>query len=93
MSFNFEEESKHFIITLNSVKRFNKEQQQRLISNWEYTQKQTRGDKNEHLKFFVNLCKKEGRGEGKYGRNSVLYNAFTEIIAKEIQEEIKRFYF
>lgn len=94
LSFNFEEEeSKHFIITLNSVKHFNKEQQKRLISNWEYTQKQTKGDKNNHLKFFVNLCKKEGRGEGNCGHNSVLYEVFTEFVAKEIQDEIKRVYF
>lgn len=90
LSFNFEEEQKHFIMTLTSVKYFNNEQINRLIKNWDFTKEKTGGDKSEHLKYFINLCKKESRG---VDYSNVLLNAFSEFVAKQIEDEIKRFYF
>ena len=58
--------------------------------NWIYTGKGKHGDKGEHIKHFINLCKKEGRGETV--KDSPLLGIFTEALAQKANKELKDIY-
>ena len=58
----------------------------RLEQNWNYTGSRYPDNKFEHIKFFINLCKKEGRGES--NQPSPLAYFFTEDIAKQVEKEL-----
>lgn len=75
----------HLIRTLNVTKQFSEAQIKRLIKNWDYTGENYVNEPAEHLKFFINLCKKESRGE-KW--NKELINSFNDDIAQRFYDEI-----
>lgn len=77
-----------FIRKLQCVRNFTESQIERLEQNWDYTRKGNEMNPNEHLRFFINLCKKEGRGESK--KLTDLNRIFTEEVARVMYEEIKK---
>lgn len=81
----------HFIGKLESTQNITSGRiLQRLIDNWDYVSKKET-NKQEQIKFFINLCKKEGRGESKTG-NKELIGYFTSDIAEMFEKEIKEKY-
>lgn len=60
----------------------------RIQKNWEYTydSKNYKYLSIDHIDYFINLCKKEGRGEG---HNSDLKGYFDEEMAKIVNEKLK----
>lgn len=62
----------------------------RLVSNWEYVCK-TEKDKDERIKFFINLCKKESRGDTKFKRSPLL-NKFDLKTAEESTKKLTEMY-
>ena len=62
----------------------------RLEQNWKYTESQYPTDRVEHIRYFLNLCKKEGRGDA-YKPTS-LTGVFSERIASEAEKELYDLY-
>ena len=62
----------------------------RLKQNWRFTKEKYSDDRYEHIKYFVNLCKKEGRGDS--SQKTSLYNVFTAQLAEQIEKELLNFY-
>lgn len=79
-----------FLLSLQCINNFNKEQRERLISNWEYTASDHVNDLPGHLDHFIHLCKKEGRGE--LLKSKVLYPIFTNDVAQIVANEIKKYF-
>lgn len=79
-----------FILSLQCIKRFNDEQRKRLISNWEYTASGHINDLPGHLDYFINLCKKEGRGG--IANSKVLQHIFNDEVAQVVANEIKKYF-
>ena len=72
-----------------SIKHLPNDAQKRIQANWEFTARQKLFMSNEHINFFINLCKKEGRGEGKNKDSHFLEGLFDESLARQIYEELK----
>ena len=62
----------------------------RLEQNWKFTGENYKDDRHEHIRFFINLCKKEGRGDSP--KRTSLYNVFTTQLAEQIEKELLSFY-
>lgn len=63
----------------------------RLGQNWVYTEKKYPNDRFENIKFFVNLCKKEGR-EGNYNGHTSLTGVFNEAMALQVEAELLEYF-
>ncbi len=73
-----------------SVKLVNPNVFKRLEENWEYTAYKHENDRHERIRHFINLCKKEGRGE--LLRQTSLFKVFTDQLAKQIEKELLDYY-
>lgn len=62
----------------------------RLEQNWEFTGLKYKNDKREHIRFFINLCKKEGRGDSL--KPTSLFNVFTTQLAEQVERELLDYY-
>lgn len=62
----------------------------RLGQNWEYTGKKYPNDIKEHIRYFINLCNKEGRGESK--KPTDLKDVFVGSLSKDVEMELKEYY-
>lgn len=62
----------------------------RLEQNWKFTGLRYKDDRREHIRFFINLCKKEGRGDSQ--KQTSLFNVFTIQLAEQIEKELFTFY-
>ncbi len=69
------------------ISQFSNEIQERIQENWEYTVMKDGGKTKEQIKHFINLCKKEGRGEFK---SKVLYGVFTDEFAAQMKKELEK---
>lgn len=63
----------------------------RLNSNWEYTGRIKKDNIEEHISFFINLSKKEGRGESS-GRSKVLKGLFVGDLAEQFKKELSQYF-
>lgn len=63
----------------------------RLEQNWNFTEKKYPNDRLEHIRFFINLCKKEGR-EGNHNGLTSLTGVFTESIAMKLESELLAYF-
>lgn len=70
--------------------RINSNVHERLEKNWKFTGLKYKDDRREHIRFFVNLCKKEGRGDSK--KPTSLFNVFTIQLAEQIEKELLEYY-
>jgi hypothetical protein len=73
-----------------SLNRLNSNIHKRLEQNWEFTGSKYKDDRREHIRFFINLCKKEGRGESP--KPTSLLDVFTIQIAEKIETELLDYY-
>jgi len=64
--------------------------QRRLEENWEYTEKKYQNNRLDHIRFFLNLCKKEGRDQA--AKPTPLTGVFTEDIAAQADKELNEYY-
>lgn len=64
--------------------------QNRLSHNWEYTESKYPDNRGEHIRYFLNLCKKEGRGG--INKTSPLKGVFTEALASQAEKELYIYY-
>ena len=62
----------------------------RLGQNWEFTEKKYPNDIKEHIRYFINLCNKEGRGES--AKPTSLTRVFVDNIGKVVEAELKEYY-
>lgn len=79
----------HFIAQLDSAQNIPPKVLNRLKDNWDFVTSRTK-DRNQQISFFINLCKKEGRGE--MPRHRILTGFFTEDIAAKFEKEIREKY-
>lgn len=63
----------------------------RLEQNWSFTASKYPNNKEEHIRFFVNLCKKEGLSGNAKGPTS-LTSVFTQEIAYKVEKELLTYY-
>lgn len=73
-----------------SVNKVNANVLNRLEQNWKFTGLKYKDDRRKHISFFINLCKKEGRGESQ--KQTSLFNVFTIQFAEQIENELLDFY-
>lgn len=79
----------HFIAQLDSAQNLPPKVLNRLKDCWDYVISQTK-DRDDQITYFINLCKKEGRGE--IPRYRILTGFFTEDIAAKFEKEIREKY-
>ena len=72
------------------LNRVNPKVHKRLEQNWKFTGGKYKGDRREHIRFFINLCKKEGRGDSP--KPTSLFNVFTIQMAERIEAELLDYY-
>lgn len=63
----------------------------RLEQNWSFTGSKYSKDRKEQIRYFVNLCKKEGKYGNAKGATS-LTSVFTEDIARQAEKELLTYY-
>ena len=63
----------------------------RLEQNWSFTALKYPNNKEEHIRFFVNLCKKEGLSGNAKGPTSLTY-VFTQEMAYKVEKELFAYY-
>lgn len=63
----------------------------RLDQNWHFTEKKYPNDRLENIRFFINLCKKEGR-EGNYNGPTSLTGVFNEAMALQVEAELLEYF-
>ena len=63
----------------------------RLEQNWSFTASKYPNSKEEHIRFFVNLCKKEGLSGNVKGPTSLTY-IFTQEMAYKVEKELLAYY-
>lgn len=68
------------------LQHISSEIRKRLKDNWDYTAQKKGYMTDEHISFFINLCKKEGRGESDHQE---LKNVFTEDVAQKVLKALK----
>lgn len=73
-----------------SVKLVNANVLKRLEQNWIFTGLNHKDDRREHIRYFINLCKKEGRGDTQ--KQTSLLNVFTNQFAEQIEKELFTYY-
>jgi len=86
ISQKYPNESK-FLLSLDSLKNIPNKAIERLIENFEYTGKGR--DKEKHISYFINLCKKEGRGDS---QEKTLKNIFSKETAILVEKELRSKY-
>lgn len=62
-----------------------------LEQNWSFTASKYPNNKEEHIRFFVNLCKKEGFSGNAKGSTSLTY-VFTQEMAYKVEKELLTYY-
>ena len=62
----------------------------RLEQNWRYTGQDYKDDRKEHIRYFINLCKKEGRGDTH--KLTSLHKVFTNQLAEQVEKELLDYY-
>lgn len=62
----------------------------RLGQNWLFTEKKYQDNRPEHIRFFINLCKKEGRGG--LPKPTSLTGVFLDNLANIVEKELKEYY-
>lgn len=75
---------------LPSLIQLSPEVYRQLEKNWKFTSMNYKDDRREHIRFFINLCKKEGRGDS--SKKTSLYSVFTTQLANQIEKELLSFY-
>ena len=83
-------ENEYGLPYLNCFERLPANVVRRLGQNWEYTGRSYPNDIKEHIRFFLNLCNKEGRGES--SKSTSLTNVFVGNLGKVIETELKEYY-
>lgn len=73
-----------------SVNWLNPDVLRRLDQNWKYTGLSYKDDRREHIRYFINLCKKEGRGESQ--KRTSLFSVFIAPLADAIEKELLNYY-
>jgi len=63
----------------------------RLEQNWSFTASKYPNNKEEHIRYFVNLCKKEGFSGNAKGPTSLTY-VFTQEMASKVEKELLIYY-
>lgn len=63
----------------------------RLEQNWKYTESKYPNDRKEHIRFFVNLCKKEGR-KGNFNGPTSLTGVFLQELATKAEYELNELF-
>lgn len=96
--FLFPEENKSIMTTdqsqLPSIPSFmglDKNVLRRLEQNWSFTGSKYSDKKEEHIRYFVNLCKKEGISGNIKGPTS-LTSVFTKEMAEKVEKELLKYY-
>lgn len=82
--------SKEYLPKLPSLNQLSTEVYMRLEQNWRYTGQNYKNGDREHIRFFINLCKKEGRGDSPM--KTSLFEVFTVQLAEQIEKELLSFY-
>ena len=72
------------------VNQINSNVHKRLEQNWKFTGLKYKNDRREHIRFFINLCKKEGRGDSQ--TQTSLFNVFTTQLAEQVERELLDYY-
>lgn len=72
------------------VNQINSNVHKRLEQNWKFTGLKYKNDRREHIRFFINLCKKEGRGDSQ--KPTSLFNVFTTQLAEQVERELLDYY-
>lgn len=75
------------ILDLICLKELSPEVKKRIQENWNYTADGKKYMSKEHIRYFINLCKKEGRGGT---NNRKLKGIFTDELANKVEEELRR---
>ena len=70
--------------------QINSNVRKRLEENWKFTGEKYKNDRREHIRFFINLCKKEGRGDSL--KPTSLFNVFTTQLAEQVERELLDYY-
>jgi len=84
------EEKGYGLPNLKCFERLHANVVRRLGQNWEYTGKNYPNDIKEHIRYFINLCNKEGRGES--AKPTSLKDVFVGNLSKDIEAELKEYY-
>ena len=84
------EEKGYGLPNLKSFERLHANVVRRLGQNWEYTGKIYPNDIKEHIRYFINLCYKEGRGES--AKPTSLKDVFVGSLSKDVEMELKEYY-
>ena len=79
------------ITQLDCSKGLDVEKKEQLVYWWKVAQKKFPENKDEAIKYFINLCKKEGRGESNPNYQA-LKGYFTQEIADQYEKELKMKY-
>ena len=70
--------------------QINSNVRKRLEENWKFTGEKYKNDRREHIRFFINLCKKEGRGDSQ--KTTSLFHVFTTQLAEQVERELLDYY-
>ncbi|MEE0997256.1 MAG: hypothetical protein U0L74_07800 [Paludibacteraceae bacterium] len=81
-------EKKHTIVKLECSRGLDTTKLRQLIYYYDCAQKKHPNNKEELIRFFINLCKKEGRG-GIKSSYEALNGYFTDEVAKKYEEELR----
>lgn len=84
-------QGKNQLPNISSFAGFGEKVIRRLEQNWSFTESKHPSDKKEHIRHFINLCKKEGKDGNANGTTS-LTSVFTEDIAHQVEEELLKYY-
>ena len=74
-------------LSLRCLSEFPESALNRIMNNWTYTAQKKGYMTDEHINFFINLCRKEGRGESEHKE---LKDLFTEDIANKVKRELEK---
>lgn len=80
-------DQEHVVVNLECSRGLDHTKLKQLIYYYNYAQKEHPNNKEELIRFFISLCKKEGRGGMKF--SEVLNGYFTDEVAKRFEEELK----
>ncbi len=84
------EDKEYGLPNLKCFERLHANVVRRLGQNWEYTGINYPNDIKEHIRYFINLCNKEGRGEST--KPTSLKDVFVGNLSKEVEAELKEYY-
>ena len=79
------------ITQLDCSKGLDAEKKEQLVYWWKIAQKKWPNNKEEFIKYFINLCKKEGRG-GSASNYQALNGYFTQEVADQYEKELRKRY-